>query len=78
LNRLGLQVVAMSSDLAPALVRLHETLSPETTRSRFYSVHPHLSAAEVIRFTNVDHRQREALVALDDDGEIVPWPASTC
>jgi GNAT superfamily N-acetyltransferase len=71
LDRLGLRVVAMSSDLAPALVRFHETLSPETKRSRFFDAHPHLSAAEVTRFTNVDHRQREALVTLDGDGEIV-------
>ena len=71
LDRLGLRVVAMSSDLAAALVRFHESLSAETTRSRFFTLHPHLSPSEVARFTTVDHQQREALVALDDASEIV-------
>ena len=47
-----------------ALVRFHELLSPESQRSRFFTAHPHLSATEVERFTNVDHRDREALVAV--------------
>lgn len=71
LDRLGLRVVPMSADHAAALVRFHDTLSVETTRSRFFSVHPHLSATEVTRFTTVDHQEREALVALDAGGEIV-------
>jgi GNAT superfamily N-acetyltransferase len=71
LDRHGLRVVPMSPDLAAALVRFHSTLSMATTRSRFFAVHPHLSADEVTRFTTVDHEQREALVALAADGEIV-------
>ena len=53
---------------AERLVRFHESLSPETTRLRFFSYHPHLSAAEVARFTTVDHHDREAMVAVAGDG----------
>jgi GNAT superfamily N-acetyltransferase len=34
---------------------------------RFFGPHPRLSADELVRFTTVDHRDREALVALDGD-----------
>jgi RimJ/RimL family protein N-acetyltransferase len=71
LDRLGLRVVAMSPALAPALDRFHERLTPATIRSRFFSLHPHLTAAELERFTSVDHVDRDALVALDGDGQIV-------
>jgi len=71
LGDLGLRVVPMVPGLAPALVRFHESLSPATTRSRFFAVHPHLSADEVARFTAVDHLRREALVVLGRDDEIV-------
>ena len=47
---------------AAALTRFHESLTDETTRRRFLMWHPHLTAAELARFTNVDHRYREALV----------------
>ena len=33
----------------PALVRFHEGLSDLTSHRRFFNVHPHLSAAEVVR-----------------------------
>lgn len=46
----------------PALVRFHEALSPESQTSRFFAFHPHLTSAEVVRFTQVDHVDREALV----------------
>ncbi|HEV3227007.1 MAG TPA: hypothetical protein VGZ52_09235, partial [Acidimicrobiales bacterium] len=49
---------------AEELVRFHEGLSSESQRSRFFTVHPHLTAEEVGRFTNVDHRDRQAFVAL--------------
>jgi RimJ/RimL family protein N-acetyltransferase len=55
---------------ADALVRFHEALSPESQRTRFFAVHPHLSEREVDRFTQVDHIDREAVVAIED-GEIV-------
>ena len=48
-----------------ALVRFHDGLTNETTRMRFFSLHPHLTPGEVERFTHVDHHDREALVALD-------------
>ena len=48
-----------------ALVHFHEGLTNDTTRLRFFVLHPHLTAREVERFTRVDHHNREALVALD-------------
>jgi len=48
-----------------SLVRFHNGLTDETTRRRFFVVRRTLSAAEVTRFTNVDHVDREALVALN-------------
>lgn len=52
---------------AGRLVRFHHSLSPDTTRSRFFTFHPELSPKELDRFTHVDHVDREALVALVDD-----------
>jgi RimJ/RimL family protein N-acetyltransferase len=52
------------------LVRFHHTLSTESTYLRFFAVHPELSADELHRFTHVDHKDREAIVATIDD-EIV-------
>jgi len=68
---LGLRVEPMEPGLAAALVRFHESLSPATTRSRFFMAHPHLMVTEVTRFTEVDHDDREALVVLDGDRELV-------
>ena len=68
---LGLRVEPMEPALAAALVRFHESLSPATTRSRFFVAHPHLTIEEVTRFTEVDHDEREALVVLDGDRELV-------
>ena len=48
----------------------HHTLSPGTTRLRFFHLHPELSEQEVQRFTHVDHEDREALVAVHD-GQII-------
>ena len=61
------QIRPMAPTDADRLVRFHESLSPETTRFRFFVLHPHLSAQEVARFTTVDHHDREALVALLGD-----------
>jgi GNAT superfamily N-acetyltransferase len=55
---------------ADALVRFHATLSDDTTLGRFFVVHRELTAQELHRFTHVDHRDREALVAVSD-GEIL-------
>jgi GNAT superfamily N-acetyltransferase len=48
----------------------HSTLSAETTRLRFFHLHPELSEREIHRFTHVDHQDREALVAVHD-GRII-------
>jgi GNAT superfamily N-acetyltransferase len=61
----GLRPIATSDD--ERLVRFHESLSAETTRLRFFAVRPHLSRSETLRFTDVDHYDREAWVALVDD-----------
>lgn len=52
------------------LARFHEALSSETIRKRFLGIHPHLTTAELEHFATVDHRDREALIALADN-EIV-------
>lgn len=49
-------------DDAGALVEFHEGLSLETVHMRFFGLHPHLSEAEVMRFTNVDYCDRMAFV----------------
>jgi GNAT superfamily N-acetyltransferase len=50
-----------------ALVRFHQGLSDETTRLRFFVLHPELACTEVVYFTHVDHHDREALLALVGD-----------
>jgi len=50
---------------AERLVRFHAGLSPETVYRRFFSLHPQLSPDELYRFTHVDHRDREPIVASD-------------
>jgi GNAT superfamily N-acetyltransferase len=52
---------------ADRLVAFHRHLSPHSVYLRFFSVHPELSEAEVVRFTTVDYEDRLALVALDGD-----------
>jgi RimJ/RimL family protein N-acetyltransferase len=64
------RVRSMQPADAEALVRFHESLAAETTRMRFFTVHPHLTASETTRFTTVDHADREAFVA-EVDGEII-------
>jgi GNAT superfamily N-acetyltransferase len=63
----GLDVREMAPTDAERLVRFHDTLSSETVRMRFFGPHPRLTPAEILRFTTVDHRDREALVVLDGD-----------
>jgi GNAT superfamily N-acetyltransferase len=47
-----------------ALVALHARLSADTIYRRYFGARPHLSPADVERFTRVDGRARFALVAL--------------
>jgi GNAT superfamily N-acetyltransferase len=56
-------LVPMAPADAERLVRFHAGLSPETVYRRFFSFHPELSHNELYRFTHVDHRDREAMVA---------------
>jgi GNAT superfamily N-acetyltransferase len=46
------------------LIEFHRNLSPGTVYKRFFSVHPELSASEVIWFTHVDYTDRLALIVL--------------
>ncbi len=52
------------------LVRFHNGLSADTTRRRFFSIHPELTPEEIHRFTHVDHVDREAIV-VSSEGDIV-------
>ncbi|MGK2957049.1 MAG: bifunctional acetate--CoA ligase family protein/GNAT family N-acetyltransferase [Acidimicrobiales bacterium] len=60
----------ITPDDADRLVSLHNRLSAETIRYRFFSPRPRLSARDVERFTVVDHDDRVALVALLGDDMI--------
>ncbi|MBI4362797.1 MAG: GNAT family N-acetyltransferase [Euryarchaeota archaeon] len=53
----------------PLLEEHHKSLSPETLYLRFFGPRGPLSPGELRRFTEVDHRCREAIVALDPTGE---------
>ncbi|HET8643584.1 MAG TPA: GNAT family N-acetyltransferase, partial [Pseudonocardiaceae bacterium] len=53
----------MPSD-AEALVALHSRLSERTLYLRFFGPYPSIPPADLKRFTNVDHRDRVALVAV--------------
>jgi GNAT superfamily N-acetyltransferase len=50
-----------------ALTAFHDGLSTQSVYRRFFFVHPHLSNAEVERFTRVDYGDRMAYVVLDGD-----------
>jgi len=54
-------------DDAERLVDFHRHLSPHSVYLRFFTFHPTLSEAEVVRFTTVDYVDRLALVATCDD-----------
>jgi GNAT superfamily N-acetyltransferase len=53
----------LESDDAPRLQRLHERLSPKTVYQRFMTPTPRLSKRTLEQLANVDHVDREALVA---------------
>ena len=65
-----IELTTMMPSHADALLRFHHRLSRDSTYQRYFSFHPELSPQELHRFTNVDHRDREAVVAVDDS-EIV-------
>jgi GNAT superfamily N-acetyltransferase len=55
---------------ADALVAMHARLSADSIYRRYFGARPHLSPADVDRFTRVDGRARFALVAMRD-GDLV-------
>ena len=56
---------------ALALVALHARLSADTIYRRYFGARPHLSPADVERFTRVAEEWRFALVAVREHGEMV-------
>jgi GNAT superfamily N-acetyltransferase len=62
-TRLGVRPIRPGD--ADALVALHARLSADTIYRRYFGARPHLSPADVDRFTRVDGRVRFALVALN-------------
>ena len=63
----AMEIRAMAPTDRALLERFHRGLSDDTTRLRYFAVHRSLTDAELERFTNVDHVDREAFVALVDD-----------
>jgi GNAT superfamily N-acetyltransferase len=54
----------------PGLVEFHSSLTPWSIYSRYFGAHPSLNEREVAWFTQVDYRDRLALIA-EDGGKIV-------
>ncbi len=52
---------------ADGILHLHGRLSDRSRYLRFFSAYPRMSAADLRRFTTVDHHDREAFVALLGD-----------
>jgi GNAT superfamily N-acetyltransferase len=64
------QVRPICPDDDHSLIEFHERLSAQSVYRRFFFLHPHLSVAEVERFTHVDYVGRLALVA-ESEGRFV-------
>jgi RimJ/RimL family protein N-acetyltransferase len=58
---------ALAPENAPALQRFHHRLSERSIYLRFFGSKPHLSDRKAKYFTNLDGRNRFALVALDPE-----------
>lgn len=56
----------------PALTALHERQSDESRYRRYFSAKPHLTDAELERFTTVDLVTSAGLV-VEDSGEMIAW-----
>lgn len=52
---------------APDIVAMHSRFSERTRYLRFFGAYPRIPARDLHRFANVDHRDREAFVALVDN-----------
>ena len=70
LEQFRIRVRPIRPEDASALVRFHEHLSDRSCYLRFFSLHPHISPKEVERFTQMDYRNRLALVA-EHDGQLI-------
>jgi acyl-CoA synthetase (NDP forming)/GNAT superfamily N-acetyltransferase len=58
----------ITPDDADRIVALHARFSDRTRYLRYFSPYPRIPARDLVRFVNVDHRDREALViAIGDD-----------
>jgi GNAT superfamily N-acetyltransferase len=66
-----LSVRPIAATDAPALVALHARLSADTIYRRYFGARPHLSPADVRRFTHVVEDWRFALVAVRDQDDLV-------
>ena len=57
-------VRAICPDDAPGLAEAYEQLSETSRYRRFFAAKPHLSEQSLAYFTNVDHHDHEALIAV--------------
>jgi len=64
------QVRPIRPDDAPGMVALHSRFSDRTRYLRYFSPYPRIPERDLRRFVNVDHRDREALVA-ETSGQLV-------
>ena len=65
-------VRALRPDDGPGLAEAFEQLSETSRYQRFFAVKPHLSEQSLAYFTDVDHHNHEALVAVaPDSGQLV-------
>ncbi len=55
---------------ADGILRLHSRLSERSRYFRFFGAYPRMPSRDLHRFVNVDHRDREALVAVAD-GDLI-------
>ncbi len=55
---------------APAIVALHSRFSDRTRYLRYFSPYPRISEKDLVRFTTVDHHDREAIV-VEHGGQLV-------
>jgi RimJ/RimL family protein N-acetyltransferase len=63
----GLRIRPIRPSDKEALAREFGRLSPESRRRRFLAPKPKLSETELRHLTEIDHRSREALVAIDPE-----------
>ncbi len=62
---LTLQMRPIRPDDADILNQFHAQLSPDSVFRRYFSVHPELSASELVHLTTVDYVDRLAFIIID-------------